>query len=59
MAPAAVRDHNNSKETLSMKRILSIALLASLLAAPAIADELTGKLKSIAASKTILRRFGI
>ena len=37
-----------------MKRILSIALLASLLAAPAIADELTGKLKSIAASKTIL-----
>lgn len=37
-----------------MKRILTVALLASLMAAPAMAEELTGKLKSIAASKTIL-----
>lgn len=37
-----------------MKRILTLALLASLVAAPAFAEQLTGKLKSIAASKTIL-----
>lgn len=37
-----------------MKRILTVALLASLMATPAVATELTGKLKAIAASKTIL-----
>jgi ABC-type amino acid transport substrate-binding protein len=37
-----------------MKRVLSVALLASLLASPVMGAELTGKLKSIAETKTIL-----
>lgn len=37
-----------------MKRALTLALLASFLAGPVAAEELTGKLKSIAESKTIL-----
>ena len=37
-----------------MKRLLTLALLAGLVAAPAMAEELTGRLKAIASSKTIL-----
>jgi ABC-type amino acid transport substrate-binding protein len=37
-----------------MKRLVTLALLAGLVTAPAFAEELTGKLKSIASSKTIL-----
>jgi ABC-type amino acid transport substrate-binding protein len=37
-----------------MKRLVTVALLAGLMATPALAEELTGKLKSIAESKTIL-----
>ncbi|MBF7729373.1 amino acid ABC transporter substrate-binding protein [Pseudomonas sp. N040] len=37
-----------------MKRLVTAALLAGLLANPALAEELTGKLKSIAATKTLL-----
>ena len=37
-----------------MKRLVTLALLAGLVAAPAMAEELTGRLKAIASSKTIL-----
>ena len=37
-----------------MKRILSVALLAGLMTSPAMAADLTGKLKSIAETKTII-----
>ena len=37
-----------------MKRLVTLTLLAVLVSAPALAEELTGKLKSIAESKTIL-----
>ena len=37
-----------------MKRLVTLALLAGMLAAPAMAEELTGRLKAIAESKTIL-----
>lgn len=37
-----------------MKRLVTVALLAGLMATPALAEELSGKLKSIAESKTIL-----
>ena len=37
-----------------MKRLVTLALLAGLVAAPVMAEELTGRLKAIANSKTIL-----
>lgn len=37
-----------------MKKLITVALLTSLLSAPALASELTGKLKAISQSKTLL-----